>query len=184
MWHIGKYAIAFISIHAPARGATQECVEIIEKIKISIHAPARGATQCLIFWNLKIAISIHAPARGATMGYAIERFRSVISIHAPARGATDYDTVNFWQARDFNPRSREGSDAYELSQPTGYNISIHAPARGATLSSQHVSTSKLISIHAPARGATTSISIFIKEFVNFNPRSREGSDGKNRQCDN
>ena len=33
-----------ISIHAPARGATQTYVEIYNLIDISIHAPARGAT--------------------------------------------------------------------------------------------------------------------------------------------
>ena len=132
MWHIGKYAIAFISIHAPARGATQECVEIIEKIKISIHAPARGATSTVN--SNSTAFSNFNP-----------RSRE---------GSDDYDTVNFWQARDFNPRSREGSDAYELSQPTGYNISIHAPARGATLIGVRRANDKRISIHAPARGAT------------------------------
>ena len=67
LWHIGKYAIAFISIHAPARGATMGYA--IERFRsvISIHAPARGAT----FFPINvipqpIKISIHAPARGAT----------------------------------------------------------------------------------------------------------------------
>ena len=33
-----------ISIHAPARGATEEVREIKTGMDISIHAPARGAT--------------------------------------------------------------------------------------------------------------------------------------------
>ena len=36
---------------------------------------------------------------------------------------------------------------------------------------------KKISIHAPARGATATASVGFARFVNFNPRSREGSDG-------
>ena len=35
---------------------------------------------------------------------------------------------------------------------------------------------KKISIHAPARGATATASVGFARFVNFNPRSREGSD--------
>ena len=37
--------IPHISIHAPARGATQPPKADNDKIRISIHAPARGATQ-------------------------------------------------------------------------------------------------------------------------------------------
>ena len=33
-----------VSIHAPARGATNEIVENDESVIVSIHAPARGAT--------------------------------------------------------------------------------------------------------------------------------------------
>ena len=33
-----------ISIHAPARGATRECLALCSSLAISIHAPARGAT--------------------------------------------------------------------------------------------------------------------------------------------
>ena len=56
-------------------------------------------------------------------------------------------------------------------------ISIHAPARGATspaVAQQQVSG---ISIHAPARGATIRAAKSATGRENFNPRSREGSDG-------
>ena len=36
----------------------------------------------------------------------------IISIHAPARGATGPDSKRQRQSDDFNPRSREGSDAF------------------------------------------------------------------------
>ena len=39
------YTICVISIHAPARGATNSKLASIIFVYISIHAPARGATQ-------------------------------------------------------------------------------------------------------------------------------------------
>ena len=80
-------------------------------------------------------------------------------------------------AKDFNPRSREGSDVYIAFQDQTLNkfqstlprgerlydieqyadapaISIHAPARGATAVTGSHGELLTISIHAPARGAT------------------------------
>ena len=55
---------------------------------------------------------------------------------------------------NFNPRSREGSDAIDEGFADELMISIHAPAKGATL-----------------------MPLFTKRGrLNFNPRSREGSD--------
>ena len=99
-----------------------------------------------------------------------------ISIHAPARGATCVTPSAFTISADFNPRSREGSDAIRQGhrEPFSYfnprsregsdlppwillyssKISIHAPARGATFPRGHDRHVDRISIHAPARGAT------------------------------
>ena len=79
----------------------------------------------------------------------------MISIHAPARGATvrEIMTLTIW--RNFNPRSREGSDGVNLSvSDKEFRISIHAPARGATQTFFELQLVLCISIHAPARGAT------------------------------
>ena len=40
----------------------------------------------------------------------IRCFRFLISIHAPAKGATLFRLLFHTHSRDFNPRSREGSD--------------------------------------------------------------------------
>ena len=94
----------FISIHAPARGATKERYDIIGKqFGISIHAPARGATRKTFWKTHRHRISIHAPARGATQGTSKDRSND----------------------RNFNPRSREGSDDLR------YRIPI--PANGGVL---------------------------------------------------
>ena len=55
---------------------------------ISIHAPAKGATQFLQIRQLAACISIHAPAKGATGKPGPGDNDGDISIHAPAKGAT------------------------------------------------------------------------------------------------
>ena len=78
---------------------------------------------------------------------------------------------------NFNPRSREGSDIIGLDYvPFPIGISIHAPARGATIYLVMILFGKKISIHAPARGATRYIQPVNRADRHFNPRSREGSD--------
>ena len=55
-----------------------------------------------------------------------------ISIHTPARGVTRA-TVIIGTTKDFNPHSREGSDAYDVDKVVEQlEISIHTPARGVT----------------------------------------------------
>ncbi len=55
-----------------------------------------------------------------------------ISIRAPARGATTVSVCAEFSGSNFNPRSREGSDAWQKADWLYYQISIRAPARGAT----------------------------------------------------
>ncbi len=56
----------FVSIHAPARGATRRLPERRQLVEVSIHAPARGATARVEIPSMGHEVSIHAPARGAT----------------------------------------------------------------------------------------------------------------------
>ena len=123
-----------------------------------------------------------------------------ISIHAPARGATCY-TYKGWQAiptfqstlprgerhlaqqsgnramRDFNPRSREGSDILGAAS-SGLQNNFNPRSREGSDAKLAVSYSRSdsISIHAPARGATAEIHGRGYHLRHFNPRSREGSD--------
>ena len=78
----------YISIHAPAWGATDDKRIIVPRVRISIHAPAWGATTITLMPVIAASISIHAPAWGATSGDIVNVPPSVISIHAPAWGAT------------------------------------------------------------------------------------------------
>ena len=166
-----------ISIHAPARGATQQTTVLRFASRfISIHAPARGAT-CPRGCKFCIVGEFQStlPRGERHRAPRICLFRYTISIHAPARGAT-----------------RKNQRGHLL-----HAISIHAPARGATSGSTCTRASSTISIHAPARGATDKakaslnkqafqstlprgerpyVMIYDKQKLNFNPRSREGSD--------
>ena len=102
-----------------------------------------------------------------------------ISTHAPARGATYalFIIVTFFSY--FNPRPREGSDKLDTTMNyCNVSISTHAPARGATFEKGIDKVNTSISTHAPARGATQSILLMLKFWHNFNPRPREGSDGR------
>ncbi len=100
------------------------------------------------------AISIHAPAKGATLPIEIVEHELGISIHAPAKEATKCCRCSPTRLRNFNPRSREGSDFATSWYRDRAQILIHAPAKGAT---------------RPTAASR-------RPRPNFNPRSREGSD--------
>ena len=79
---------------------------------------------------------------------------------------------------DFNPRSREGSDGYSKHDAeSADHISILAPARGATmrvLKPEHTLIIFQSSLPRGERLGLWSSSIAVMRY--FNPRSREGSD--------
>ena len=121
-------------------------------------------------------ISIHAPARGATSFDQLYRTVQSISIHAPARGATSGANLFFATFANFNPRSREGSDALRFSSACFIYISIHAPARGATRRSWTVCLPGMYFNPRSREGSDLSKLAACNTALYFNPRSREGSD--------
>ena len=103
--------VVFVSIHAPAEGATQRRAASPADTRsfnprsrggsdplrdkpdyitddVSIHAPAEGATTLLSLFRELDAVSIHAPAEGATVKKGRLITFDGVSIHAPAEGAT------------------------------------------------------------------------------------------------
>ena len=102
---------AFVSIHAPAWGATREDGIEPPQAHVSIHAPAWGATIFFSHLYRCIFVSIHAPAWGATAAkFEVAKFMGV-SIHAPAWGATLCKDLNLAFLHCFNPRARMGRDS-------------------------------------------------------------------------
>ena len=121
-----------ISIHAPAKGATNDNEIMTDVLIISIHAPAKGATG-VVAWIVNIAVFQSTLPRR-------ERLQPCLCIRLSGH---------------FNPRSREGSDADDgYMYNNTWFISIHAPAKGATTATYFKIDFNNISIHAPAKGAT------------------------------
>ena len=171
----------------------------IGKTTVSIHAPARGATNYTRTTYLVSASFNPRTREGCDLGIDKSTYNLKVSIHAPARGATrdrllrelkiicfnprtreGCDSCWEWTARhwlSFNPRTREGCDdkmvngnpskgKFQSTHPRGVRlsellnvdrmaeVSIHAPARGATIIALFTNPVTMVSIHAPARGAT------------------------------
>ena len=115
----------------------------------------------LPFRTGKRRISIHAPAKGATpRSYHVTSISSDFNPRSREGSDAFVNVIALQHIPDFNPRSREGSDKHLPLRHCKRYISIHAPAKGAT---QH-NSSRLVPVH------------------NFNPRSREGSDGTGCDC--
>ena len=128
---------------------------IASRCIISIHAPAKGATDLCGRRHGGVLISIHAPAKGATtfstwVDEALE-FQSTLP-----RRERHYVNHNAQPINDFNPRSREGSDAvcHFGRGSVGFQSTLprRERRRGRTTSLPFPA----ISIHAPAKGATHS----------------------------
>ena len=145
----------YVSIHAPARGATflrartaglwmfqstrprgaRRCghEQRVQLYGFQSTRP-RGARHCRLSTRVMGPLSFQSTRpRGARLNIHADQnpFRAV-SIHAPARGATS-----------------------ALNRLLTYpRVSIHAPARGATIGRKLKAVGTYVSIHAPARGAT------------------------------
>ncbi len=128
-------------------------------------------------WVLSLWISIHAPAKGATYDYVCHRpilheFQSTL----PRRERPHYKI--YWSLiRQFQstlPRRERPFNLPMFQHQTQFQSTLPRRERRTPPDCHHASMQ--ISIHAPAKGATL---ITINSYgmsLNFNPRSREGSD--------
>ena len=170
-----------ISIHAPARGATQDEAKLADIDGISIHAPARGATRTAYGEAHERDFNPRSREGSDLPSHPV----LVISIGFQStlpRGERPYHRRLTTDSSNFNPRSREGSDVTSPLPLLQLGISIHAPARGATSTARDRRKRFYISIHAPARGATRQQPGNKDPLHYFNPRSREGSDSRPTGC--
>ena len=144
---------------------------------ISIHAPARGATQRPEGLPSQAGISIHAPARGATTGSDGNTHKVVISIHAPARGATVCWGIVPPAGSNFNPRSREGSDGGRAKKWQSINQFQSTLPRGERQPLASIAGSGWNFNPRSREGSDPKPQAQPNARIYFNPRSREGSDG-------
>ena len=165
----------FVSIHAPARGATNAIDDSVSTYSVSIHAPARGATAT----TNKDIITISFNPRSRTGSDADKNRYSVVLILFQStlpHGERLCFSIILFDKRGFNPRSRTGSDLirnhdlvhqlFQSTLPHGERPDrpIHYQHRqtsfnprsrtGSDYANFHLSAHHHVSIHAPARGAT------------------------------
>ena len=106
-----------------------------------------------------------------------------------SREGSDACVPGLWiSSSDFNPRSREGSDLVRSSTDSSSQHFNPRSREGSDGTDLVLYLACNISIHAPAKGATYPPFGGLKAEEHFNPRSREGSDdgadaGKSRLAD-
>ena len=188
-----------ISIHAPAKGATRlQRFRLQENLKFQSTLPRRERRSRFHFVLASKLFQSTLPRRERQSELTRACCRLVFQSTLPRRerrGLLRYHVASF---KNFNPRSREGSDSNVRNRgPFVFCISIHAPAKGATGRYWNVTYHKLFQSTLPRRERRFAIvgEIIVDLFQstlprrerhclfnsaiiasNFNPRSREGSD--------
>ena len=148
-------------------------------IGVSIHAPARGATNSRRSRSHDKRSFNPRPRAGGDRRYDQNADPSPIS--TPPRGGRQGMTSCVSGVRaGFNPRPRAGGDAVGRPEEHYGPVSIHAPARGATVWLPAGDRLTVVSIHAPARGATAWWHGSTTTPARFNPRPRAGGDPRRR----
>ena len=94
------------------RGARQDVIKLnYGREYVSIHAPARGATPEPDLTTYNEEVSIHAPARGATEGVQCDCVCGGVFQSTRPRGARLEQVRRLtYEDGSFNPRAREGRD--------------------------------------------------------------------------
>ena len=152
-----------------------------EHALVSIHAPARGATESgQPPGQMRRGFNPRArTGRDLLRGPGPAEFK--VSIHAPARGATaskpDQQSARFQSTRPHGARLRidkagEGRCRFQSTRPHGARL----------CNEMQQQCTRRVSIHAPARGATWLSCPRPGWFDCFNPRARTGRDPPSR-CD-
>ena len=123
-------------------------------------------------------ISIHAPARGATADFSKSLKEAVFQSTLP-RGERRKGRVIRWKALLFQSTLPRGErHTRSISSKPFNRISIHAPARGATWGYNFCKVSS-VNFNPRSREGSDFVDLDANLAVgNFNPRSREGSDYK------
>ena len=124
-------------------------------------------------------MSIHAPARGATCPAGVfGRWRPLFQSTLPRGERQKLQYISTRTIAIFQSTLPRGARR-ETQKTSGSQseISIHAPARGATYSPHEIKERLQINFNPRSReGSDTIRSLFPSFCCHFNPRSREGSD--------
>ena len=152
-WYV-PYRLLWVSIHAPAWGATGPSLQqsaILQSFnpRTRVGCDHRGWLRCgHLRWfqsthprgvrldhgatvHYVLLVSIHAPAWGATLRGPGADGRTVVSIHAPAWGATySGATTMVREGKCFNPRTRVGCDTCSMGDLLAHGVFQSTHPRG------------------------------------------------------
>ena len=154
-FHISLCSCHWVSIHAPAWGATTcECQHDGRRQFQSTHP--RGVRRKRVFHLRAFAVFQSTHPRGVRHLTSSPTFcRDLVSIHAPAWGATPSSCPWPWPLSGFNPRTRVGCDMRWMISASGRPEFQSTHPRGVRLKPPTIPPMALrVSIHAPAWGAT------------------------------
>ena len=143
-----------VSIHAPAKGATNKYNIMTNDIKVSIHAPAKGATQTRKKLHRERLLFQSTRPRRARRYILRRGVTSMMFQSTRPRRARQTILSNAFFKSSFNPRAREGRDALFfiiLKTPDCFNPRAR---EGRDILRPPFSQPPRVSIHAPAKGAT------------------------------
>ena len=146
----------YVSIHAPARGATSLKGDIMPPKKFQSTRP-RGARPQKLRTVYFVGEFQSTRPRGARLG--IPGYRSTCSAFQSTR-----------------PRGARRS--VKMDDLCRLRVSIHAPARGATPARCLTPAPAPVSIHAPARGATAAIQMVLNAMAFQSTRPRGARRGR------
>ena len=153
-WYIYRL-VGFVSIHAPAWGATIK-ITVSRSVSMFQFTRPRGARRELeVARRLVPVVSIHAPAWGATSRKPQQASSHAFQFTRPRGARPPTIWARSLRRRSFNSRARVGrDDRMRRAGGARGRVSIHAPAWGATHMLTADIASAKVSIHAPAWGAT------------------------------
>ena len=102
---------ADISIHAPAKGATDKRHDHTPSSKYFNPRSRKGSDRIYrAIFSKDFTISIHAPAKGATHGGLHGLAGSIYFNPRSRKGSDFWEVMPCVTSSNFNPRSRKGSD--------------------------------------------------------------------------
>ena len=144
----------WVSIHAPARGATSNSENSCSRARFQ-STPPHGGRRDL---DLRLAGISRFNPRPRTGGDSCSL--------SPISPSCKFQSTPPHGGRPRRPRRPPGPFPFQSTPPHGgrrgiklcdatfVGVSIHAPARGATRRPRGLEDRPVVSIHAPARGAT------------------------------
>ncbi len=172
----------YVSIHAPARGATR-LLQPFLRMDMFQSTPPRGGRHASSGTVHQWMLFQSTPPRGGRPGSAAIVFTVTSFQSTPPRGGRPSPVHRRTCRKSFNPRPREGGD---YGCPAGKNGACpfqSTPPRGGRRPQPIVDLpTQSVSIHAPARGATPARRPARAGTQSFNPRPREGGDAREACC--